>query len=257
MLHTKALTIGYSTGRRQTKVIQESLTFELTPNSLTTLLGINGIGKSTLLRTLIGHQPPLSGGITLGDKPLTSYSAHELAKEISVVLTEPIPQLNLRVIELLQISRTPHVNWQAKLTKEDQYWIDKAVDLTSIASLVHQPLMNLSDGQLQRVLIAKALAQNTPLLILDEPSSHLDLNHKVKLYQLLHHLTREENKTILFSSHDIELALHFADEALVLQADGYTKNTIDALIANGVFDRFFQEDYLRFDRQNKRFTLVQ
>lgn len=256
MLQIKELTIGYSTGRGRAKVIQQNMTFELTPNSLTTLLGINGIGKSTLLRTLTAHQPPLSGSITLHQRELASYHPRELAQEISVVLTETIPVSNLRVSELLQISRTPHVNWQAKLTKEDQYWIDKAIDLTAISSLVHQPLRNLSDGQLQRVLIAKALAQNTPILILDEPSNHLDLHHKVKLYQLLRDLTKEENKTILFSSHDIELALHFADEALVLQPGSYTKNTVEAVISNGVFDNFFQEDCLQFDRQNKRFTLV-
>jgi len=257
MLQIKELTIGYPTGRKQVKVIQKNMTLDLTPHSLTTVLGVNGIGKSTLLRTLTGHQPPLSGSITLHQRELASYPPHELAKEISVVHTEPIPLSNLRVSEMLQISRTPHVNWQAKLTKEDQYWIDKAIDLTTISSFVHHPLTSLSDGQLQLVLIARALAQNTPILILDEPSSHLDLNHKVRLYQLLRDLTREENKTILFSSHDIELALHFADEALVLQSSSYTKNTVEAVISNGVFDDFFQEDYLQFDRQNKRFILVQ
>lgn len=256
MLQTKELTIGYSTGRKQVNIIQENISLQFHPNSLTALLGINGIGKSTLLRTLTGHLHALSGTITLNHKDISSYSPLDLAKEISVVLTEQITNSNLRVLELLQIGRTPHLNWQSKLTKNDYYWIDKAIDLTSISTLIHQPISNLSDGQLQRVLLAKALAQNTPILILDEPSNHLDLNHKVKLYQLLHHLTKEENKTILFSSHDIELALQFADEALVLQEKRYTKNTIEALVSNGVFDNFFQDDLLQFDRKNKRFTLT-
>jgi len=109
---------------------------------------------------------------------------------------------------------------------------------------------------LQRVLVARALAQNTPIILLDEPASHLDLHHKVKLYQLLQRLTTEENKTILFSSHDIELALQFADEAIVLQENTYKQNTIEALVSDGIFNDFFPTDTLRFDSINKRFTLV-
>ncbi|WP_413513813.1 ABC transporter ATP-binding protein [Myroides odoratus] len=256
MLQTKDLTIGYQRGRKQTHVIQKNLNLQLNPHTLTTLLGINGIGKSTLIRTLSGHLKPLSGGISLNNKEFTTYDTQALSKELSVVLTDAIPQSNLTVLEVLQISRTPYLNWKSTLTNADNYWIDKAIDLTSIAPFVQQSLLSLSDGQLQRVLIARALAQNTPLIILDEPSSHLDLNHKVKLYQLLQYLTQKENKTILFSSHDIELALQFADEAIVLQEDFYTQNTIENLISNGVFDHFFSDNVLQFDRLNKRFTLA-
>ncbi len=256
MLQTKELAIGYPLGKKQINIIQEQVTLCLQAQTLTTLLGINGIGKSTLIRTLCGHLKPLSGSILLKGKPLSLYSPPALAKEISVVLTSGLPASNLRVKELLQISRTPHINWSSNLTKEDFYHIDKAIDLTSIASIVDLPIQNLSDGQLQRVLIARALAQHTPILILDEPSSHLDLHHKVKIYQLLQHLTREEKKTILFSSHDIELALQFANEGIVLQQGAYTQNTIENLVSNGVFDRFFPDDVLQFDRQNKRFILA-
>lgn len=256
MLQTKDLTIGYQKGRKKTHVIQKSLNLQLPPYTLTTLLGINGIGKSTLIRTLSGHLKPLSGSVFLNSKPFATYNTQALSKEISVVLTDAIPQSNLTVLEVLQISRTPYLNWQSTLTPEDKYWIDKAIDLTSIAPLMQQSLLSLSDGQLQRVLIARALVQNTPLIILDEPSSHLDLNHKVKLYQLLQYLTQKENKTILFSSHDIELALQFADEAIVLQEGFYTQNTIENLIFNGVFDYFFSDNTLQFDRLNKRFTLA-
>lgn len=256
MLQTKDLTIGYSQGKKPTPPIQKELNLQLKPRTLTTLLGINGIGKSTLIRTLTGHLQPLQGMITLNGRDFTSYSAAERAKEISVVLTDPIPHSNLSVLEVLQISRIPYIDWKSTPTKEDTYWIEKAIDLTAIAAFIQQPLLNLSDGQLQRVFIARALAQNTPLIILDEPASHLDLNHKVKLYQLLQQLTQQENKTILFSSHDIELALQFADEAIVLQPHGYMQNTIENLTSNGVFDHFFEDDILQFDRDTKRFTLA-
>ncbi|MDM1045754.1 ABC transporter ATP-binding protein [Myroides sp. 1354] len=256
MLQTKDLTIGYQQGKKQTNLIQQDINLQIKPQTLTTLLGINGIGKSTLIRTLTGQIPPLRGTITLNERDLMSYSTQERAKEISVVLTDPIPYSNLSVLEVLQIGRTPFMDWKSTHTTEDQYWIEKAIDLTSIAPFIQRPITHLSDGQLQRVFIARALVQNTPLIILDEPASHLDLNHKVKLYQLLKNLTEKENKTILFSSHDIELALQFADEALVLQANGHMQNTIENLISNGVFDHFFQDDILLFDRQTKRFTLA-
>ncbi|WP_410881099.1 ABC transporter ATP-binding protein [Myroides sp. DW712] len=255
MLQTKDLTIGYLQGKKQLIPIQHAINFQLHPQTLTSLLGINGIGKSTLIRTLTRHLHPLAGTITLNGLELNSYSNSALAKAMSVVFTDTIPSSSLTVLEVLQISRTPYLDWKSMRTAEDTYWIDKAIDLTSIATLVQSPLLHLSDGQLQRVCIARALAQNTPLIVLDEPASHLDLNHKVKLYQLLQYLTQKEQKTILFSSHDIELALQFADEALVLQEHHTTQNTIENLISNGVFDHFFQDDVLQFDRPSKRFTL--
>ena len=256
MLQTKDLTIGYLQGKKQLIPIQQAINLQLHPQTLTSLLGINGIGKSTLIRTLTGHLRPLKGTITLNGRDFTSYSTTALAKEMSVVFTDAIPSSSLTVLEILQISRTPYLDWRSTYTAEDTYWIDKAIDLTAIAALVQSPLTHLSDGQLQRVCIARALAQNTPLIILDEPASHLDLNHKVKLYQLLQYLTQKEQKTILFSSHDIELALQFADEAIVLQEHQFTQNTIENLISNGVFDHFFQDDVLQFDRPTKRFTLA-
>jgi len=256
MLKTKDLTIGYQTGKSKIKPIQQNLNLELKPQSFTALLGMNGIGKSTLIRTLTGQQNALNGRIELNDQNITSYTTTALAKEISIVLTTALPLTNLTVLELLKISRTPYINWASTLTKQDDYWIEKAIHLTAIETLTNQPLTNLSDGQLQRVLVARALAQNTPIILLDEPASHLDLHHKVKLYQLLQRLTTEENKTILFSSHDIELALQFADEAIVLQENTYKQNTIEALVSDGIFNDFFPTDTLRFDSINKRFTLV-
>lgn len=256
MLKTKDLTIGYPTDKSATNIIQKNLNLELRPQSFTALLGINGIGKSTLIRTLIGQQKAVSGTIELKNKNLLQYPTTDLAKEISIVLTTAIPLPHLTVLEVLKISRTPYTNWKSTLTTEDNYWIEKAIHLTAIETLTNQPLTNLSDGQLQRVLVARALAQNTPIILLDEPASHLDLHHKVKLYQLLQRLTKEENKTILFSSHDIELALQFADQAIVLQENGYKQNTIEALVSNGIFDHFFPDTTLQFDRLTKRFTLA-
>ncbi|MDR2223067.1 MAG: ABC transporter ATP-binding protein [Flavobacteriaceae bacterium] len=254
LLHTKNLSIGYSS-KKETKVIQTGINIELKQGQLISLLGINGIGKTTLLRTLAGLQSPLEGQIILNSTSLINYSQTELAKQISVVLTERIPDSNLSVIDLLQISRIPHLNWNNNITKNDLFYIDKAITLTHIDQLVNLNVNTLSDGQRQRVFIARAIAQNTPIIILDEPSSHLDLHHKVDLYLLLKNLAHNENKAILFSSHDMDLCLEITDESIVFQKDTCLQNTNSALIDAGIFDNFFNTNNLFFDRQQKRFNL--
>lgn len=184
---------------------------------LAAIVGINGIGKSTLLRTLGNVQPKLSGSITLNNLPLEQHTIAELAAEISVVLTEPIASKNLTVLELISLGRQPYTNWIGKLTTEDKEKISLALDMVQIAELRFKKCYELSDGQLQRVMIARAIAQDTQLILLDEPTTHLDLYHKVQILKLLKSIAHTTKKTILFTTHEIEIAIQLCDKMLILE----------------------------------------
>lgn len=255
ILQTNNLTIGYKHSKNGFVTVQKNVNIRLEKGKLISLVGINGIGKSTLLRTLSANQKSINGQIVLKDKNLQEYTNSDLAKIISVVLTERIPLSDLTVQELIQIGRTPYLNHYSKLTEEDIYWVNQAIDLTGITDLKEKKIDQLSDGQLQRVLIARALAQNTPIIILDEPTNHLDLHHKVALFKLLKDLAHKQNKAILFSCHDMDLAIQLSDEIIVLKQDYTTQGKTEALIETGVFDNFFEDENLVFDRPQKRFIL--
>lgn len=254
IVKTTDLQIGYS-GKKNSTTILSDINVTLRRGGLTALLGINGSGKSTLLRTLAGIQPLLGGEVYIDKTTITQHTPADLAQKISIVLTEKVPESNLTVFDLLRIGRIPYMNWKGTLRDEDYFWIEKAIELTHCKSLADKKIDTLSDGQLQRVNIARAIAQNTPIIILDEPSSHLDLHHKVDLYLLLKELATNEDKAILFSSHDMELCLEITNESIVIQNDKCTQNNNDILIEQGTFDHFFSSKNLAFDRLQKRFIL--
>jgi iron complex transport system ATP-binding protein len=234
ILQTKNLTIGYTT-KATSKIIASEVTINLEQGKLIGLVGANGIGKSTLLRTITGIQKPLSGTVLLNNQPIESFEPLSLAQQISVVLTEKLPPSNLSVYELIALGRQPYTNWLGKLTEEDKIQIENAISLTEIGHLIHQKYYEISDGQLQKVLIARALAQDTPLIVLDEPATHLDLLHKVSLFKLLKKLTVETQKCILFSTHDIDLAIQLSDEMIVMTKEKVLQNQPCNLILDGTF----------------------
>ena len=215
LLQATNLSIGY-TAKKQAATISSNINLELKTGSLTALIGANGIGKSTLLRTLTGIQQPLSGKVLLNNKAIAEYSAQELSQNLSIVLTEALPPSNLTVFELVALGRQPYTNWLGSLSYDDFTKVNLALELTQIAHLSHKKHFEISDGQLQKVLIARALAQDTPLIILDEPTTHLDLLHKVNLLRLLKKLAQEANKCILYSTHDLDLALQLSDQIIVM-----------------------------------------
>lgn len=254
ILSTKELSIGYRIKKRHIEILDD-INISLEKGTLTALVGLNGAGKSTLLRTLSGAQQLLKGEIFLNGKRLSSYTNEQISHFISVVLTDKSIEMGLSVYELVKLGRTPYLSWQAKLSKQDNALITKALKVTHIDHLQDTPLSSLSDGQLQRALIARAIAQDTPIIILDEPSAHLDLHFKVSLYKLLNTLCEQENKTILYSTHDIELSLALCDKMIVIKDKKYHHNVINTLINDGVFDNFFTTEHLLFDPINKRFIL--
>ena len=241
-LNIKALTIGYGS-----KSIAKDISFNLSKGELAAIVGVNGIGKSTLLRTIGGFQPKISGSISIDGQELAAISAIELATKISVVLTEPIASKNMTVKELLALGRQPYTNWLGSLSKEDILVINKSCALLELETFMDRKCYELSDGQLQRVMIARALVQDTDIILLDEPTTHLDLYHKVQILKLLKSIAVETQKTILFTSHEIELAIQLCDKMLLLDGDQNTFDEPCKLIENKKFDTLFPSDTLFFD----------
>ncbi|WP_313807213.1 ABC transporter ATP-binding protein [Flavobacterium sp.] len=254
ILHTQNLSIGY-TSKKDKTVIAANLNLNFSEGKLITLIGANGIGKSTLLRTLTGIQKPLEGEVFLNNQLINSYSSVTLAQNLSIVLTEHLPPSNLTVFELVALGRQPYTNWLGNLSEEDIQVIHQAMELTQIESLASKKHYEISDGQLQKVLISRALAQDTPLIILDEPTTHLDLVHKVKLFKLLKKLSNETQKCILFSTHDVDLAIQLSDEMIVMTAEKVVQNQPCQLISDGTLNALFKDESIRFDAERGKFII--
>jgi len=254
ILSTSDVTIGYKT-KRTAHVVAEKLNLTVQEGKLIALIGANGMGKSTLLRTLTGIQKPLSGSVLLHDQNIHKIDSQIVAQNLSVVLTEKLPPSNLSVFELVALGRQPYTNWIGKLTETDLEKINQAINLTQIEHLAQKKYYEISDGQFQNVLVARALAQDTPLIILDEPSTHLDLFHKVALFKLLKKLASESNKCILFSTHDIDLAIQLSDEMIVMTQGKVAQDQPCNLISEGVFDTLFIDENIKFDSEKGRFMI--
>jgi iron complex transport system ATP-binding protein len=205
LLQTYDLAIGYGT-----KQLASSLNLTIEPGQLIGLIGQNGVGKSTLMRTLAGFQKALNGGVHIDRLPLINYKPNKLAQKISVVLTEKPSAQNLTVLELITLGRHPYSGWLGQLTKEDIDIMERAFEQCQIHYLLDKRLHQLSDGQLQKVMIARALAQDTELILLDEPTSHLDLRNKVEVLELLKEISLT-GKSVLISTHEITLAAKVCD----------------------------------------------
>lgn len=254
ILKAEALKIGYKTKSVET-IVASDINFELQQGQLIGLVGANGIGKSTLLRTLIKVQPALSGQIYLSEEPLEGMTSMAIAKQLSIVLTEQITSKNLSVYELVALGRHPYTNWIGNITEADQSVIINALDLVNIRELKDKRCYELSDGQLQKVMLARALAQDTDIIVLDEPTTHLDMYHKAYILKLLQKLTKDTGKTILFSSHEIDLAIQLCDTMIVMTEDSVVYDHPCNLISNGVFDKLFPKDLIAFDSKNGSFRV--
>ncbi len=254
ILETRDLSIGYL-HKKSNSVIAEGINFSISKGELVGLVGANGIGKSTLLRTLTGMQNALHGSIFMNGKNLSEYSSFQLATQLSVVLTEPPASKNLSVLELISLGRQPYTNWIGSLSEKDEKAIQFALEATETSSLSNRKCFELSDGQMQRVAIARALAQNTPIIILDEPTTHLDIYHRAFVLKLLRKLASETKKTIFFSTHEIDLAIQLTDKMLVMTEDKSYFDSPCKLIEGGYFDALFPKEIIDFDSKTGRFTI--
>lgn len=236
------LRLGYRKGKQIHEVANE-ITFEIHAGELTCLLGPNGVGKSTLLRTLMGTLPPLSGDIRICGKGIAEHSKDELSKKLSVVLTDRIQVGNLKAGDLVALGRIPHTGWMGRLGEEDLSKINAAIAATKTEYLRDFPIHELSDGQLQKVMIARALTQDGEILLLDEPTAHLDLVNRYEVMFLLRQIARQAKKAVLVVTHDLEIALESADKLLLmpcgqpiisgLPEDLVIQGKLDALLPNG------------------------
>lgn len=244
----KDLAIGYP-GRNSVKVVAEGITDTLRSGYLTCLLGENGAGKSTLLRTLAGFQPALGGEIKIMGKSLQQYRERELATVIGVVLTERTSLQNMTVEELVGMGRSPYTGFWGRLSAGDREKVDYAMHQVGIQPLAGRMVQNLSDGERQKVMIAKALAQETPVIFLDEPTAFLDYPSKVEILHLLHRLAAEMSKTIFLSTHDLELALQMADRLwLMARGRGVVAGTPEDLAMDGTLEGFFTRKGVAFEK---------
>ncbi|MFC7358530.1 ABC transporter ATP-binding protein [Jejudonia soesokkakensis] len=252
VLETQNLMVGYYQ-KKNSFPIASDINFSLTEGQLIGLVGTNGIGKSTLLRTLTRMQPELGGNIVLKGKSLSDYSSVQLATQISVVLTEAFASKNLTVLEMVSLGRQPYTNWIGQLSEADKSAIAEALYITETKALSEKKCYEISDGQLQRVAIARALAQDTPIIILDEPTTHLDLYHRAYILKMLKKLAIEKDKTILFSTHEIDLAIQLADSMIVMTPSKTYFNTPCQLIEEGTFASLFPKETIAFDENTGRF----
>jgi len=253
-LKTSNLEIGYG-DKNGVKSIAEKIDLEIHKSELIAVIGVNGIGKSTLLRTISGIQQALSGTVEIEGKTLNALNDLQRASQISLVLTNQPISKNLSVFELIALGRQPYTNWLGKLSKIDIEKIENAIKLTSIESLKDRKCYELSDGQLQRVLIARAIAQDTPIIILDEPTTHLDMYHKAYVVKLLKKLAKQTNKTIIFASHEINLAIQICDKIILMHPEKTQIDTPKNLISSGAFQDLFPKDLIHFDEISGAFRI--
>lgn len=210
VINLSQLSVGYSLSH---PVISD-INLELRSGQLACLIGENGIGKSTLLKTLTGFLPKLKGSLLLGDRDIESFSQRELARQVSIVLTQKPDVQNLTIEEIIGLGRSPYTGFFGRLRTEDRKIVDDAIVTMGIEKLRGRMIQTLSDGERQKVMIAKALAQETPIILLDEPTAFLDFPSKAETFQSLQRMAHERDKLILLSTHDLELAVRFADSLL-------------------------------------------
>lgn len=249
------LTIGYQVGKKRTEV-HAGLYFQLFRGELTCLLGANGAGKSTLLRTLAAAQPSLSGGLRLLGRDLSDYSERELSRTIGVVLTDRTQAGGLTVYELVALGRQPYTGFFGWLDRKDKQLVEHALQAVEIAHKARCYMAELSDGERQKVMIAKALVQECPLILLDEPTAFLDVVSRIEIMNLLHRLAVEENRAILLSTHDIEQALVLADRLWLLSSSGGLECgvTEDLILGNRMDTLFCERPHIKFDLMHGGFS---
>ncbi len=256
VLVTEGLTIGYLQPRRAPLVISERISVSLVQGEVVCLLGPNGAGKSTLIRTLCGMQRPLAGRVFLQGTSVHNMLPMALARRLSVVLTERVDVGALTADDLIALGRYPYTDWSGRLTKKDEQIVGWAMETVGAAQLAGRRVRELSDGERQKIMIARALAQEPTVMILDEPTAFLDLPHRVDIMGTLRRLARQTGQAILLSTHDLDLALRNADTIWLLAQGGtFQTGAPEDLVLNGTFQATFDMDGIEFDTYSGSFRL--
>ncbi len=250
----ESLLIGYNPGKRGEKLLMAPLDLSVRRGEMLALLGSNGIGKSTLLRTIAGLQDKIRGEIYLAGRRLESYSKSELARKISFVFAGTRSAYNMSVYEVVSLGRFPHTNWLGRLGADDREMVEMSIYNVGLEKYSGTNIGELSDGEKQRTMIARALAQDTELIILDEPTAFLDLPNRYDLVTLLRKLSVERNKSVIFSSHDIHIAIREVDLAWIATEDGIIAGGPEDLALDGSFNKLFATSDLSFEPDEGVFT---
>ncbi len=246
LLETHALTIGYA--GKQPRLISQNISITLKAGELVCLIGPNGAGKSTLIRTLAGMQAPLGGKVTLLHDDVHRLPARDLAQRLSVVLTERVNPGLLTAAAVVALGRHPYTDWSGRLNANDNAIVREAIAAVGATALAERQITELSDGERQKIMIARALAQQPVLMILDEPTAFLDLPRRVEMMQLLQRLAHREARAILLSTHDLDLALRTADRIWLMAGDGSLRTGApEDLVLSGAFAEAFRAEGVDFD----------
>ncbi len=254
-IRLKDLSIGYK-AKDKTKIVITKINASLYAGKLTCLIGSNGIGKTTLLKTLSGFLPKIDGSIYIKNKEISLFSNKELSQLISVVLTSKLDMMSLTVEEIVAMGRTPYTGFWGNLSKKDNEVVEESMHLVGISDLKHRMINTLSDGERQKMMIAKAFAQETPIILLDEPTAFLDYPSKVEIMQLLMRLASETNKTIFLSSHDLELVLQIANTLWLMDKEELLVGTPEELSLKGALSRFINREGITFDTKTMNIKIL-
>lgn len=250
------LTIGY-TSKRHTIHVAGPMNLEIQTGELVCLIGPNGSGKTTLIRTISNMQNALGGIVSIFKKPIKELNRKALSTMLSIVLSEQQVPGNMKVHELIAIGRYPHTGWMARMTPEDTEKIIWAMKITGISNFANRAVVTLSDGERQKVMIARALAQDTPVILLDEPTAHLDIPNRVAIMMLLRKLAKKTGKAILMSTHELELAMQSADRLWLIRDDSTTICGIpEDLVLEGKIGQAFNDKSVRFDITSGTFKMI-
>ena len=255
VIEIENLAIGYG-GKGAAVSVLDGITATLSCGEVVALVGRNGAGKSTLLRTLAGYQPPLSGCLRYSGIDALKVTLETLSKLISVVLTDTAAALNLTVRELVAMGRTPYTNFVGHLRACDKEIVEKSMAAIGVLALADRKVATLSDGERQKCMIAKALAQETPVIMLDEPTAFLDFSSKVALFRLLKKTAAEMNKAVIVSTHDLELALRMSDRLWLVDGGSLHCGTVGELSGNGVLQKFVERDGICYDKEKNRLEIL-
>ncbi|MCV9386574.1 ABC transporter ATP-binding protein [Reichenbachiella ulvae] len=242
-LRTNNLSIGYDH-----KIIAKEVNLELNPGKLVCLIGQNGVGKSTLLRTLAALKEPIAGEVTFGMEPISQIDRRDLARSIGVITTDKIGMSNMSVRELVALGRFPYTNWIGKEEEEDRLKIQESIDRCKINYIENAKLGQLSDGQFQKAMVARALAQDTQFILMDEPTAHLDVVNRLDMFALFSDIITQTQKSILVSTHELDLSLQFADELWLMDFNQpIVCGSPQRLIDEGAISKIFHHEEYEID----------
>jgi len=248
ILSLDSIRIGYAEGRNQ-RVLLTPITATVRKGEMIAVIGKNGIGKSTLLRTLAGLQPSLGGDIAYNGKSRREYSRTDLARTIGYISTEIVKVSNMRVYDLVALGRFPYTNWFGKIDTHNHDIITDSIEKTGMSSLSWRFISELSDGERQKAMIARILAQDTGILVMDEPTAFLDIGSKFEILHLMHLLSQKNGKTIIFSTHDLNVAMSQADKIWLIVDNSMVEGAPEDLMLQGAFDHLFDSSAYHYNSE--------